>query len=567
MYKNTMFNEARKPISKLQHNKLTEAFRYYPDDSTIMQQDEIASRVAIAIAKKAGIGGDVSLSDIPYTYTKDNEAFAGYIAFLADGRALRISFLMSGNSQRITSIEVYNEPGSLDNPDQEMIIEDPNLNIIQIVNGAASMLDSSLTETTKHPARRARTITEGRKEEMIAYLQSAGGSGNYRDYLKWATSQGKDIGSNTLFYAAKKAANLPTADVGFTIQPAAPEEPLYDPEDADVFEEDMSQDAIKKFEFYESTLRNMADADPELWAMFVYGNPGLGKSYLIKHILFKEEVPTLKKNNLKVVVKSGAISGFTGLLQVLYDHRKDHILVLDDNDNLLVKNQAAANILKAALQTETEERHITYSRADMSALFAPDEDEIPEEGIEEEFGDEEPMVVNENQLRFPIKKNLRIFERDGRYLFETAKEKRTLTEADFVNKSKDTIKDFYFESRIIFVSNLLEVPAAVGDRCIKVNMLFTPEQILELIRKNMNHLQILTKKGPLSEEMKMEVYNFMKRGRAEIERRTGKPMTLTYRMFRNSCICYNHAIQRKLGSTTAKRWVVGQLEADLGGKK
>jgi hypothetical protein len=65
----------------------------------------------------------------------------------------------------------------------------------------------------------------------------------------------------------------------------------------------------------------------------------------------------------KVVWKAGTIAGFTGLLQVLWENRKNKILVLDDCDNLLIKkDQSVLNIFKAAMNTEQEDRTISYVR-------------------------------------------------------------------------------------------------------------------------------------------------------------------------------------------------------------
>jgi hypothetical protein len=79
-------------------------------------------------------------------------------------------------------------------------------------------------------------------------------------------------------------------------------------------------------------------------------------SFTVKKV-FKEE----KVWDTKVVYRSGSIAGFTGLLQLLWDYRKDRILILDDNDTIL-NLPKAANILKAALNSKPEDRVISYTK-------------------------------------------------------------------------------------------------------------------------------------------------------------------------------------------------------------
>ncbi|MCA1800082.1 MAG: hypothetical protein LC650_02165 [Actinobacteria bacterium] len=292
----------------------------------------------------------------------------------------------------INSIDLYKGIKELDDPDITLSILDPNINIVQLVdmvggkflNGEVQPddfeeVDGMLAENATHAEKLTHLKEASKKEAVIKFLKTEGGG--FSDYIRWATANNHEIGSQTMFSNAKKVFDAQggvspssgTEANSYGISPAQPEEPLYDPEDEDVFEETMDGEAVEKFEELEVILRRMANGDENLWALFVYGSPGVGKSFSMKKV-FEEEAAGLKRNNITVVTKTGGIAGSTGLLQLLYDHKKGYVLILDDNDKIL-SDQTAANYLKGALNTDIEDRHVTYSIADRSALFAQDDEE------------------------------------------------------------------------------------------------------------------------------------------------------------------------------------------------
>lgn len=558
---------------------LREGFSYKGDTP---EQQELAEKVARVMARAAGL--EAYPGSAPYWFERDGEQYISYFNLTSDDDvSFRVTFAIGGNSQRIVAIDRYKGVKSIDDPDVTISILDPNVNIVKMVElvGDKLLADNPEAEDfeeesgvvaegrTYYGEQLQRLKESAKKDAVVEFLKNVGGG--FSDYARWAATNNKPQVSQTMFSNAKKVFDAtggqsPAGQAqGYTVGPANPEEPLYDEQDADVFEDDLSQEAVEKFEEFRIMLREMAYGSPATWALFVYGSPGIGKSHSVKKV-FSDEQKALEKTKQKVVVKTGGIAGSTGLLQLLYDHKKGYILVLDDNDKIL-QDQTAANYLKGALNTEIEDRHVTYSRANFSALFAEDDDDDDDDDdLEMDFEDMEVGGIED--MDDDDLEESHLFVRDGRAIFESATRRIDLGKVDAskLKEAKDedgeSIKDFYFRSRMIFISNLMDVPPAVDDRCYSIDMVFDYEQIVELIEGVMDKIKI----PKVDRELRIEVLDFLKRSRWGIEKKLGMPVTLTFRKFRNACIAWEAAARNGLPAKKQKKWAMKQLRG-AGGKK
>lgn len=215
-----------------------------------------------------------------------------------------------------------------------------------------------------------------------------------------------------------------------------------------------STDHIKKFKALEKYTRMIARKSPYLNSMIVFGQAGIGKTQTIKNILREE--------NADFVFKSGGIAGKTGLLQLLWDYRDNKILVLDDNDGILA-DKTAVNFLKAALQDQ--DRVVSYSKARSRAA--------------------RESVRRQEDL------DLTAFEDDSG-----------------VDAEDIPIPDeFVFNSKMIFISNLMEFPLAIKSRSVRIKIDMTFEQTMDLIKENLNNVY---KEYPeITLEMKQEVFEYV----------------------------------------------------------
>lgn len=76
--------------------------------------------------------------------------------------------------------------------------------------------------------------------------------------------------------------------------------------------------------------------------------------------------------------------------------------------------------------------------------------------------------------------------------------------------------EFLFESKMIFLSNLKDIPPAVGDRCITIGLHYTKDQALDLIEHKLDSL--CPEYPELSLAMKKKIVNFMRKHQSQAKR-------------------------------------------------
>jgi hypothetical protein len=104
-----------------------------------------------------------------------------------------------------------------------------------------------------------------------------------------------------------------------------------------------------KFDFLKSAIEKLTEG--EFYSIYLYGNPGSGKSFTVL-----EELDKL--NVVYNVYKGSVIHGEDDLLRIIWNHAEDNsVLVFDDADAVLKKTDA--NIWKTLLDNGVEERTIT----------------------------------------------------------------------------------------------------------------------------------------------------------------------------------------------------------------
>lgn len=69
--------------------------------------------------------------------------------------------------------------------------------------------------------------------------------------------------------------------------------------------------------------------------------------------------------------------------------------------------------------------------------------------------------------------------------------------------------EFLFESKLIFISNLDEIPSAIGDRVLSIQLNYSKEQALELINQKLEHL--VPEYPDLTLDDKKEILSFIRK--------------------------------------------------------
>ena len=77
-------------------------------------------------------------------------------------------------------------------------------------------------------------------------------------------------------------------------------------------------------------------------------------------------------------------------------------------------------------------------------------------------------------------------------------------------------EEFLFESKMIFLSNLKDIPPAVGDRCISIGLHYTKDQALDLIEHKLDSL--CPEYPDLTLAMKKKIVNFMRKHQSAAKR-------------------------------------------------
>jgi len=266
------------------------------------------------------------------------------------------------NREVIYAISLWMKPGNLNTPDYRIILKGVDaLGEIDIVSRILSGKKRLLGESNHKILEDAADSVEKFMTSMGEYAYDKKLSELYQSYEQWAEVNNQQKLSNAYFFRLAKeflVKNKKGKYKDVTIEKGSKEITEVNSDQESEFEKEvMGNQAFYKASLAEHTVKRIAQNDPLVNALFLCGNPGMGKSFMTRKTLESAGVMN------RVVWKQGSIAGFTGLLQVLWDNRKNKILVLDDCDNLLTrKDQSTLNILKAALNTNQSDRVISYVR-------------------------------------------------------------------------------------------------------------------------------------------------------------------------------------------------------------
>ena len=262
----------------------------------------------------------------------------------------------------------------------------------------------------------------------------------------------------------------------------------------------------------------------------------------------------------------GAISGFTGLLQVLWNNRQKKVIIFDDNDGLL-DNANALNMLKVAMEN-SDPRIVSYMRFKRGAPSAREKGIVVDvsrlhEKLVSIYANRELLceesVTSSEATWYAKMAGTAIDKHPMREADVEDYDPEDFTEEDLEYGDLDPSVDpaygmdeeegvpdrFQFTSRIIFISNLMKVPQPMLDRCISIGLLLTKEQILDLIESKLEF--IMAKEAPqVTLELKKEVLAFMRK----YVHRIGKP--LTFRLFMQLCAMFysGHPEAKKMAYMT-----------------
>jgi hypothetical protein len=429
-----------------------------------------------------------------------NGSFDAYYGFYSTG-AVRIET----NGDEIIGVSIYNNPRSLNSPSYRINLNniDPNEEIDTIVAIMLGRGDSLVRKVSDPSITSKDSIFESNREDIDSFMKSIGGyaynkkiSSLYHSFLQWASVTGhKEVSSAYFSTLAHEwlIVNGKGKYEHIKVTKGSEEKTNVNSAQEDEFiDEIYNNEVYYKAEMAEHAVKRMMMNDALINALFLCGSPGMGKTTLVL-----DTIKQFKDYNSKIVYKKGTIKGFTGLLQLLWDYRKNKVIILDDCDNLLKdneKNFSAISILKAALETQQNGRIISYVRAK-----------------------KKPIPTTES-----IKENIENLIEVSSWFDATSDINKNYTNKNADNKKSeisneddpDSVPDeFLFESKMIFISNKTDIPETIGDRCLAIQLNYTKDQALKIIETKLDSL--CPEYPDLSLEDKKLILKFMKQHKAQ----------------------------------------------------
>ncbi len=385
--------------------------------------------------------------------------WSAYEAYATSGEVLRFKFAL-GKSDVIKEVE-YLENYS--DAKSKYIIDLEGFNIVQVLDYITDVLTGEFakysgnklaaSKKSKNNLEEAGTkVEDSVKKWMIdsdlVHVLSRSSERDLEDYLP-QYNQYASLNSfrttnsvNGFKYNCKRALKAMKVNndiAAVSVVAGETSTTIVDSTEQTLFDDEVIENEhLIKYQLMEIAINRIRDGDPNLAGVYIYGTGGVGKSFYAT-----QELGPLPNT----VYKSGAIQGYTGLLEILYPNRHGMIIVLDDIISpALIKNGNVENIFKGALGST---RHVDIIRPGSSATAESKTKNQPKLN-EEDFFDVDSLT-------------------------------------DFNDTAEDKY-NFDFTSKIVFITNIPYVPEAFADRVETANMILTKEQIIDVIKSKLEFL-------------------------------------------------------------------------------
>lgn len=308
---------------------------------------------------KEKTGKSITVSTIPYNYQNQYGVFTGFYCGTND-QIFRINFL-KGKSDNIYSMDLFGNGGT-----PKITIDLYSFNVVQCIEAISDELLNGLSMPLKESADRKQYVSSDRKKMLfdewlkeesnsLELLQNKKLPEVYVAFLKKDQEYNKEVNLASFTQMAKEH----LFSLGLTNPTFRPRKKgSVEKEVVDKALEDKFLDIVDsmgwedKFEFLKGSIKQMHLG--RINSIFVYGNPGTGKSYDIINTL--NELGSDYK-----LYKGNVIKGTDDLFRIIYNNRGDDrsnkILVFDDGDKAIQNTDI--NIWKTILEN-VKEREITY---------------------------------------------------------------------------------------------------------------------------------------------------------------------------------------------------------------
>ena len=477
----------------------------------------------------------IGLSPVPWTYRNKTGSYAGFVASaLNKPFKLRFNFILS-KSDEIVSVDYYKSK-KLAVPTYTIDLN--GVNIVKVVETIVLVINGEYKEG-RHQSKPVLQEALRKKDLLQQWFDSdptikadlEGGKGDietyyqkYKDYAnqqRWNSS--KVFNQVQFSIALKKLGKEHGYNFkvkGVRVRRGVSETPIVQPSDGEkefnaLFVENAH---LKMFDALEVNVGMVADSSPFITSVIIYGQPGIGKTYMVTEILKEKGL----KEDKDYVTFTGKVAGSQGLIQLLWDYRQGWILVFDDFDSVF-DDASRLDILKGALDDKAQ-RFISYPKK-------------RKKGTETDGTSNE---ISDNTNAFVVQ--------DGETLDMTS----VTVDSDLANRDVDNVSiksvpgttafndipaKFEFKSHVIFISNKMNFDTAILSRSVPIKIDLTYEQTLDLIRSKLSGVM---KEYPIiTDDLKEYVLDFL----VEL---SGTLDSIDFRKFKQAIVqamCYGKTVE------------------------
>lgn len=450
--------------------------RKLSSDIDIMQEafragktKEMIPKILRVLSKRTGVKFYNQDADVilPEEYKNSAGKFLGFRVFMSEGKAALRFNVKAGSSERIVSIDYYMKIS--DTPTYTIEIPE-QFNIIDILGQMELILNGEyfdlMDENQKINNKKKLKEKVYHKELILEFLQQNPSAKdkivrrgtNWDDildeYVTFLDSKNMRVsvpskGTFQIYCGAivkemgdsSGAENIPHVNVtpgerGVSIN--------TDTESEEIFNDQIvNNEHVAKYDYMEWIFDQIKKGNKTYNGVYLYGQGGIGKSYTAEQIL--KPLPNC-------FYFEGVIQGYTGLLQLLYDHRDNEIIVLDDTiDDKNMNNTTVQNILKLAMLPRPPNRIQVAKKATGGR------------------GSEPSPATAGATMDVPVSGDEDLVD--------------FTSDAGVIGDEFDSPEDFQFDSWLVFITNYPELPQPIRDRVTKIEFIFSNEQISDIIER------------------------------------------------------------------------------------
>lgn len=419
----------------------------------------IVQKIARVLSKRTK--RPVTVTTYANAYQTSEDKIISYYGHYNHKNLIRFNFLVTSN-ESLSSIDIWAPSNNNIKPTKTISLN--GYNVVQVIDQIADVFtgefDDYFTESISRQKEDRMTVidqTEVFLRENPQWVAAVdNGSIDYdvaaQDFLafvktKYGSTKSKLQGASFRWNVRKAIEQAP--DLQKKVSPVQVpciqmEDPtlvkktlILDKSLADLFERIMKSGPAEAFEMLEGYVRKIGSMNKYINGCIAYGKPGTGKTYTTTQVL--DEI------GANYVMVKGGVGSAEDLLEVLYKYKDNLVIVFDDNDAVF-NSENKINIMKIALDSNPGRKLGQGSVIRRSTSF-PNPDFDPD--LEDTTND---TSVKESDPEF-----------NGRY--------------------RRTIPPFFiFESKIIFLSNLVDFPPAILSRVASVEINFSKDEMLEYIK-------------------------------------------------------------------------------------